>query len=814
MRNTLTVLMSQITTRADSRDLLDHWIWAVPVILIVAVLSFRQIDLYPPTTDEYYSMFNVGWIVYSPYSPIDVLESLQSNSANHTPFYFLLLNLWGYLVETDVAMGRTLTIFTAMLSLAMTYRLTRDFVAPVAGIFALVIVASNAFYNYYIPHARMYPLLLFVSGLVLWLYLRIMIQYKAVKMRDYLALACACYVLVNVHAFSALFFSAIGLYHLLLAPKNRRWIRVSLAVVAALLLFSPWIPVLISKGIDRSFNRLEPGTAGVRDILEAWFGATFNGTPLLLLVSLCGIVIGWRKKLISLQPYLLIFMFFLLALVLTAVVTAAVPVSNMRLTLPGWQPLLLFLVAGLFGLYRLRKWLGLLVLLWLLAGVSFQMTADWRGHMAGRVKTFPSPPWHAISRLVQRSSSPAPLIGYRFYGSIFYSSTNVNYPQSEYYFGKHGLVVKAIGELDVFQDYTRRLAITEPSIMEFHRKSSLTSTEASDLESILAESNYEPCEVEEVGVDTVWVQYMWKQLECAPPQLTASYETDQLEYEFYGARIDASDDQLLFVDKWAARSDLVPAHYNLSHQLISVDWERVASLDLPAGARRQPATILDRYQRCTGGQLPSDGDPLRQSDGRTLQLDRQPRRSSLHTRADRSGHTGIATNGERTCRPMLVPISWLRDYVEFDIPVELLAERLTVAGLEVAHLKYTGVPQQTVPGVQMPSSDHLVWDREKLLLGRIAEVKAHPNADRLVLAMVDYGGAKLEQCVTGATNLFRYKDQGEISPPIWSAFATEGATVWDGQSDKPRRMVLKGKELRGIHNKSMVCSEKRIGHLR
>ena len=160
---------------------------------------------------------------------------------------------------------------------------------------------------------------------------------------------------------------------------------------------------------------------------------------------------------------------------------------------------------------------------------------------------------------------------------------------------------------------------------------------------------------------------------------------------------------------------------------------------------------------------------------------------------------------------MLVPISWLRDYVEINIPLELLAERLTVAGLEVAHLKYIGVPQQTVPGVQMPSSDHLVWDREKLLLGRIVEVKAHPNADRLVLAMVDYGGAELEQCVTGATNLFRYKDQGEISPPLWSAFATEGATVWDGQSDKSRRMVLKGKELRGIHNKSMVCSEKELG---
>ena len=160
---------------------------------------------------------------------------------------------------------------------------------------------------------------------------------------------------------------------------------------------------------------------------------------------------------------------------------------------------------------------------------------------------------------------------------------------------------------------------------------------------------------------------------------------------------------------------------------------------------------------------------------------------------------------------MLVPVSWLKDFVDINVPVELLAERLTVAGLEVAHLKYIGLPQQSTPGVRMPRSDHLVWDREKLLLARIVEVKAHPNADRLVLALVDYGAERPEQCVTGATNLFRYKDAGPIDPPIWSAFAMEGAEVWDGRSDKPKRMTLKGKELRGIYNKSMVCSEKELG---
>jgi phenylalanyl-tRNA synthetase beta chain len=160
---------------------------------------------------------------------------------------------------------------------------------------------------------------------------------------------------------------------------------------------------------------------------------------------------------------------------------------------------------------------------------------------------------------------------------------------------------------------------------------------------------------------------------------------------------------------------------------------------------------------------------------------------------------------------MLVPVSWLREFVDIDIPVELLAERLTLAGLEVAHLHYVGVPQGFVEGVHWPVSDHLVWDREKIVLGAIREVKSHPDADRLVLAMVDYGGDDLEQCVTGASNLFAYKDQGPLPAPLWSPFAAEGAEVWDGHSETPQRMTLKGRKLRGIHNKSMICSEKELG---
>ena len=160
---------------------------------------------------------------------------------------------------------------------------------------------------------------------------------------------------------------------------------------------------------------------------------------------------------------------------------------------------------------------------------------------------------------------------------------------------------------------------------------------------------------------------------------------------------------------------------------------------------------------------------------------------------------------------MLVPMSWLKEFVDIDIPAEALAEKLTVAGLEVGKIVYIGVPQTQVDGIRQPTSNHLVWDRERLVLAGICEIKPHPNADRLVTAMVDYGGEELEPCVTGAPNLFEYRGKGELNPPLWTAFAHEGAEVWDGHSDEPKRMILKGKDLRGVFNQSMVCSEKELG---
>ena len=147
---------------------------------------------------------------------------------------------------------------------------------------------------------------------------------------------------------------------------------------------------------------------------------------------------------------------------------------------------------------------------------------------------------------------------------------------------------------------------------------------------------------------------------------------------------------------------------------------------------------------------------------------------------------------------MRVPLSWLKEYVEVTLPLSELTGRLTLAGLEVAAVEYIGLP-----GADLP------WDPDRIKVGEVVEVKPHPNADRLVLAVVRYGKDDYETCVTGAPNLFPYLGKGRVSVKV--AFAMEGARLWDPYAEKPKVMKLKKTKIRGVPSRAMVCSERELG---
>ena len=570
------------------RGILSHWLWALPILLIVAALALRQIDLYPPTGDEFFSMNDAGWLINGPYSPIEILQSLQQYSSNHTPGFFMLLSVWGNLIAYDIALARIFTIFIGLLALAMTYRLARDFVAPVAALFALIIIASNAFYNFYYAHARMYTLLLLTSTIALWLYLRIIYQQKQVKKTDYAALGAAVFALISTHAFSAAFLLMLGIYHLFIAPKNSRWRRVSAIVLIALLLFSPWMTVLATAGIDQALADWGDRSVGSITAVRTWLEVTLNNQPFLLMLSGAGLAVGmWTKKM-RLQPYLILFVPFLIVLALLAHFTDFVAMSSMRYHLASWPIFVLLIAAGLYGLYRFRRYLGLLTLLWIIAGLAFQQTADWNQYLAGYADDFSRPPWQVISRLALQAAQKPIIIAYQHQPRILNWRYIINYSQRDHYFRQHDLTLETANNLKNFEDDIRQHAIAEPSIWVSYQTSKTSAAEATEIESIIHDLNYQSCDTIEIGIDTVIRQYACKTLNFQPPQLLSSHQTTTLDYQFYGADLHAADSKLYFSDQWNARTDDDLSDFQMSYQLISADWNNVAQLDLPLVHEGQP----------------------------------------------------------------------------------------------------------------------------------------------------------------------------------------------------------------------------------
>jgi phenylalanyl-tRNA synthetase beta chain len=153
---------------------------------------------------------------------------------------------------------------------------------------------------------------------------------------------------------------------------------------------------------------------------------------------------------------------------------------------------------------------------------------------------------------------------------------------------------------------------------------------------------------------------------------------------------------------------------------------------------------------------------------------------------------------------MKVPLSWLRDYVEVTLPVPQLVERLTLAGLEVASVRFLGLPVPEGFSVKVEEPGP-VWHPDRIVVGEVLNVERHPDADRLTLATVNYGAAQPKVVVTGAPNL-KVGDKGQKV-----IVALSGSVLFDGHAEQKVMRELKPSKIRGVPSDAMVCSAYELG---
>ncbi len=136
---------------------------------------------------------------------------------------------------------------------------------------------------------------------------------------------------------------------------------------------------------------------------------------------------------------------------------------------------------------------------------------------------------------------------------------------------------------------------------------------------------------------------------------------------------------------------------------------------------------------------------------------------------------------------MDISYTWLSQYVDHDEDPHALAETLTMGGLEVEGVSEIG---QALGGV---------------VVGEVLEVRAHPNADRLVLCDVEIGERTTAQIACGADNVAA----GQMVP-----VATPGTTLRLPSQKNPsvrEPITIESRRVRGEVSDGMICAEDELG---
>ena len=126
---------------------------------------------------------------------------------------------------------------------------------------------------------------------------------------------------------------------------------------------------------------------------------------------------------------------------------------------------------------------------------------------------------------------------------------------------------------------------------------------------------------------------------------------------------------------------------------------------------------------------------------------------------------------------MKISLNQLKSYVEINVPVEELCDRMVMAGFEVESIEKEGENLQNV------------------VVARIEKITPHENSDHLQICQMNIGGDELVQIVTGAQNIA----EGDLVPAaLHNSYLPGGIHITKGK-------------LRGEKSNGMLCSFAELG---
>lgn len=345
---------------------------AMLALLVLTASAGRGLTADPLWYDEHRTIFYAGGGHEAPISPAATWYRVQGEGEAifpfQTPGYFMLYGGWVRLTGWSAFSGRYLSLLFGVLAAAVVYALGRDLardtdLAPdVVGLSALTLLSTSAFYIYYLHELRVYTLIALLTALALWLYWQMMTHQRGgIKWLGMLVITFAA--LFYVHYLATVSALAIGVYHLLFAPKNRWWWRVTAAMISAGLTALVWLlPALTNLSDLASDPRTASALSHWELLIRLPFSFSNGGTALLGIVLVFavrrggGLRYGWVWLITSL-------------VLLLAINVGTQALTELRYLMALWVGLALLAGFGVAGLAQRGVPLIVLLGLWGAVGV-------------------------------------------------------------------------------------------------------------------------------------------------------------------------------------------------------------------------------------------------------------------------------------------------------------------------------------------------------------------------------------------------------------------------------------------------------------
>ena len=335
----------------------------IVIILAMSYVAVTGIGADSIWHDEYRSIYYAGGMSDSPGSPLDAIARASERQTGDGLLYPLLLAVWGRIAGFSVVAARYLSLLFGVLAIAWIYRLASDLHSPSAGLLAAIALGASAFFSVYLHEIGAYSLIVLEVVLLLWLYWLILHQGPTRLSAFTFLLVLTATLYTSPLAIVSI--AALGVYHLLLAPRTKSWNLLIVLAIVAEVLFVPWL--LTTNSATVKFVEHPAGYSAVGDsfyLLQNIGQAFGNGIWLFWLLPFFSL--RWLRGHISLK------MLWLVGTSACAVMLAVYQVSDLLLHV-RYMVHLLPIFALLFGiacalLGKSRRLIWTILLIWCAAG--------------------------------------------------------------------------------------------------------------------------------------------------------------------------------------------------------------------------------------------------------------------------------------------------------------------------------------------------------------------------------------------------------------------------------------------------------------